>query len=157
EEQAERLAEKVRKGGERLLEIDRDHVPEANAALARWKAELEGVRDELRRIETAQPARDLEQTIAAAEETLWSLHDALKAEDYPLLRQLLRETFGKVELFWEHRKTAKTTRSRLTRGVIHLRPQESADMSSTAGRCSCETGPTAARHRPPRGSGRAAR
>lgn len=133
--QVEQLERKICQGGERLLEIDPAHLPEATAALGRWKAQLQSVQEELRKSETAKPAEGLEKVIAAAEAALWSLHGALEAEDYPLLRQLLRETFTKVELFWEHRPTAKTTRSTLSHGTLTLTNQETINLSSSAGRC----------------------
>jgi hypothetical protein len=118
------LDTKINNGTERLFELPREIVAEAAAALARLKKERAGVLAEIQRIETEKPADDLEQRIADAEAALWSLQDALKAEDWSLLRQVLRETFARVELFWTHRKHAKITRSHLERGVIHMRPQK---------------------------------
>src|SRR5262249_31694856 len=48
------------------------------------ECELEKVRADLPRTETASPVQDLEARIEAAERTLWALQDALQAEDVPL-------------------------------------------------------------------------
>jgi hypothetical protein len=123
QKRADQLEKKIRQGGERLLILPREVVATASAALVRLQKEQADVLEEIRRAETDTPVDDLEQRIADAEKALWSLQDALRAEDWPLLRQVLRETFARVELFWTHRVAGKRTMSQLDRGVIYVRPQ----------------------------------
>jgi hypothetical protein len=40
-----------------------------------------------------------------------------------LLREVLRETFTRIELHWTQRVTGKRTTSSLERGIIYMRPQ----------------------------------
>jgi DNA invertase Pin-like site-specific DNA recombinase len=126
QKQAAVLDKKIQAGAERLLEVPREVVAEAAAALAGFKAERDRVAKEIEAAQKATPMADLEKQIADAEAVLWSIQDALTAEDYPLLRQLLREAFEKVELFWTHEVRGKSRRnmSRLERGVIYMRTQD---------------------------------
>jgi DNA invertase Pin-like site-specific DNA recombinase len=120
QKRAEQLESKIERGGERLLEVPKEVFAEAAAALVRLKKERADVLAEIQRAQTEKPMDDLEQRIADAEAAVWRLQDALRAEEWPLLRQVLRETFARMELFWTHKKHAKITRSRLERGVIHM-------------------------------------
>jgi site-specific DNA recombinase len=129
-----RLEDKFRRGQDRLLEVSRKAVADAEAALERLRGDLAEAKAELRRAEAATPTADLEKRITAAETLLWGLADALRADDWPLVREVLREAIVRVELFWTHRKHAKITRSKLERGVIYLRPQEVLSLSRATGR-----------------------
>jgi DNA invertase Pin-like site-specific DNA recombinase len=131
------LKRKVEQGGARLLEIDHDLLPQAQQALHGLKAQLKTAEADLKAAMAARPVEDLEAEVAAVEAALWSLREAWTAADYTLLRNLMRETFTKVELWWDHQKTAKTTRSTLARGVIHLRPQERLNLFASACRFRC--------------------
>jgi hypothetical protein len=129
------LGEKIRRGEDRLLEVSRESLPGAEAALARLRKERLAVQDELRRVKASRPVEDLEKAIAGAESVLWALQEAIREEDYPQLRQVLREAFDRVELFWTHKTTAKMTRSHLERGVIYVRPQAGmCNLSADGGR-----------------------
>jgi site-specific DNA recombinase len=121
---ASQLAGKIERGMERFLDVPKELIAEASATLARLKRERAEALEEIERAQRESPADDLDRVIAEAEKALWTLQDALKREDWPLLRQVLRETFNRVELYWTHQKHPKLVRSRLERGVIYLRPQK---------------------------------
>jgi DNA invertase Pin-like site-specific DNA recombinase len=133
------LRGKIEQGAARLLEVDRDLLPEAQAAMHALKAQRRAAEAELKQAKTCRPVEDLEAEIAAVEAALWSFKEAWQVEDFTLLRNLMREIFTKVELTWEHRKTAKTTRSTLAGGVIHLRNQQTLNLNKMACRSSCGT------------------
>jgi DNA invertase Pin-like site-specific DNA recombinase len=101
-----------------------DNLKRLQKKAEQLKNERTEVLEEIGRIQVASPVDDLEQRIADAEAALWAINDALTAEDWPLLRQVLSETFARVELFWTHKHHAKITRSQLERGTIYLRPQK---------------------------------
>jgi site-specific DNA recombinase len=131
---ADQLEKKIRQGAERLLELPKKVVADAADALDRLKQEREETLAEIRRVETESPVENLEEIITDAENVLWCINNALSMEDWPLLRQVLRETFDRVELFWDHRTTAAgRTRSCLDHGVIHLKPQREMRMLSVPG------------------------
>jgi hypothetical protein len=132
------LEAQIRQGNERLLILPEDRLPGATAALRAWEADLAKARAELQRVETASPVRDLEARIEAAERALWSLHDALQAEDVPLLRELFRELIERVELHWTHAEAGRTTVARFERGVVCPRTSpEPSLLSPSASRSRC--------------------
>jgi hypothetical protein len=78
------------------------------------------------------PYGTFEEAIAATEKALWQLREALQEEDQPLLRQVLRETFSKIVLYFEHYQRKSQQHSRLLRGEAYVRPQEQyADLFPT--------------------------
>jgi DNA invertase Pin-like site-specific DNA recombinase len=116
----ELLAGKIERGGARLLELPKEVLPEASAALAAIKRERDGLLAEIDRVQRVSPVADLEQVIEAAEKTIWSLQDAVEKEDWPLFREAIRELIHHVELHWSHHKAGKRVMSRLEHGVIYL-------------------------------------
>ena len=116
------LEEKIDVGTERLMEVSREVVPALNAKLRERQQEKKELETRIRRLETESGVEDLERRIAAAENVLWRLQEAVQTEDFPLLRELLREMVSRVELRWTHVKKAKVTRCRLEGGVVYLRP-----------------------------------
>jgi DNA invertase Pin-like site-specific DNA recombinase len=77
------LDRKIRQGTERLLEVSREHLADAEATLTGWKRERDRAQEELRALETFSATEDLERHIAEAEGLLWKLQDALRDEDTP--------------------------------------------------------------------------
>jgi DNA invertase Pin-like site-specific DNA recombinase len=134
----EKLDGKIRQGAGRLLELDKEDLADASAVMRDWRAERDRVACELHRIRTENLTGDLEDKISLAESALWKLRDALKAEDFPLLRQLLRELVSKIVLTWTHHKTpGGRNYSHLEGGVVYLRPQEDmSDLFPTGSRSS---------------------
>jgi DNA invertase Pin-like site-specific DNA recombinase len=133
ERQRKRLGQldsKLARGSARLLEVRPEIFANVSAALADVRRERDALAAEIERVQQESPVDDLERTIADAEAVLWNLQEALKAEDMPLLRETLRALVDRVQLFWTHEKRAKLTRSRLERGIIHLRPQRELCYSS---------------------------
>jgi DNA invertase Pin-like site-specific DNA recombinase len=129
EKRAGQLKRKIEQGAARLLELPKEVVADAAAALARLKKERADLLDEIKHIKASSPSDDLEKQIASAEALLWRLQDAQVNDDWPLLRELLRETFDHVELRWTHVEHPKQTRSRLEGGVIYLRQQTDINLS----------------------------
>jgi DNA invertase Pin-like site-specific DNA recombinase len=137
------LDKKIAQGNDNLTVLPADRVPGLVEVLRRLENERNDLRNELRRAQTESAAEALEGQIAAAEGTLWRLGEAVKDENTPLLRTLLRELVSRVELHWRHEKSkGGQTYSRLDRGVIWLRPQEGLDISNllpTGTRRSCRS------------------
>jgi DNA invertase Pin-like site-specific DNA recombinase len=145
--QLDGLDKKIRQGGERLLTLPPDVVPDAAAHLRDWKKQREAVQAELHRATNESPTATLEESIATVESALWRLKEALSAEDAVLLRKLLREMVSKIELRWTHEKARNGQNgSRLEGGTVYLRPQEGGvnlfpDLARRAGRAaSCGNG-----------------
>jgi hypothetical protein len=134
QKRVEQLTGKITRGSERLLEVSRSLLPEAEAALERLKRERDELLEEIERMQRESPVDDLERVIAEAEKALFTLQDALGGEDWPLLRQVLQETFNRVELFWTHEQRGKRMRSTLERGVIYLKPQKEIPNLSVSAR-----------------------
>jgi DNA invertase Pin-like site-specific DNA recombinase len=108
----------------RLFAVDADNMAEANAYLRECKVRRDQAREAFQKAQEARPVQDLEEVIAAAEQSLWSLREALQAEDRELLRETFRQTFSKIVLHFEHRQTAHHTRSKLVQAEAFVRPQE---------------------------------
>jgi DNA invertase Pin-like site-specific DNA recombinase len=123
-QQIDLLAGQIDQGNENLLLVPKDRIPGLVEKLRQKERQRDDLVRELKRAETESPSLELEERIAAAEAMLWRLEDALKDEELPLLREVLRELVSRVELHWTHEKTAKLTRCRLNRGVVYLRANE---------------------------------
>jgi site-specific DNA recombinase len=119
------LARAVERAAKRVIdEEDDDLVPALRKQLK--AAQLE--HDELaRQVDAARLARqkpeDLDALVNEAMALAGRFEQALTAEDSDLLREVLGEAVGYVELFFEHEPWGKRTRSRFARGLIYLRPQ----------------------------------
>ncbi|HKB36316.1 MAG TPA: hypothetical protein VKD72_07675 [Gemmataceae bacterium] len=62
--------------------------------------------------------------IQQVEQALWTLEEAMSGsgeECQRLLRELLREWVGRIEITWTHRRSKKRWLIRLRGGEIHLR------------------------------------
>src|SRR5262249_52447663 len=104
------------------------------AQIDRLERERRALEEELHRAQTERPAAKLEETIAAAEGVLWQLQDALQAEDFGLLRELLRQLIVKVELHWTHHPSGRFTYCRFAWGEIHpAGGREVSELSLSAG------------------------
>jgi hypothetical protein len=129
------LQAKIDEGTDRLFIVDRDRIPGMTARLRQLEKEQDAVKAELHRIKTECPVDDLEKQIAEAESVLWRLREAVQAEDFVLLRELLRQLVHRVELRWTDIPKERLTRCQLEGGVIVLRTQEGlSDLSPLAGR-----------------------
>jgi DNA invertase Pin-like site-specific DNA recombinase len=149
-ERVETLGRQIDQGNENLAVLPADLLAGVAAKVREFKKERDGLLAELRRAEEESPAEDLERRIAEAEGVLWRLQEALKDEDLPLLRQVLREMVSKVEFFWTRHDTDRTIRYRLERGVIYLRPSaDSKELCPPARRSACSAGQRTAATRSP--------
>jgi DNA invertase Pin-like site-specific DNA recombinase len=119
------LEKAIRLGNGRLVTLPEDRLPGVVEELRRLEAERDGVRAELHRARHESLAADLEAKVAEAERVLWDLQNALREEDAPRLRQVLREVVSRVELHFTHRRRRNgQTASVLEGGTIYLRWQE---------------------------------
>jgi hypothetical protein len=90
---------------------------------------------ELRRIESGEAAGGLEWSIADAAAVLWRLQDAVRDDDAPLLREVVREMVDRIELHWDHEEKGAKTYCRFERGVVWLRmPEAMSKLSPSASR-----------------------
>ena len=126
-DRVDELSRKIDQGDENLAILPPDRIPGVVAKVREFEAQRKAAQEELRRAETDSPVEKLEERIKAAEAALWTLQEALEAEDWPLLRQVLREMLVKVVFFWTHERKGDVTRSRLLRGELY--PQASEDTS----------------------------
>jgi site-specific DNA recombinase len=123
------LDAKIKQGSERVLTVPADVVPGIVKALQEAQAERTGLRAELTRLETSSRVRDLEERLAVAEAQIWKLQEAIEGDDHTLLRDVFWGLITKVELRYEHRPTARRSRSRLVGGVIHLATGETNELT----------------------------
>jgi DNA invertase Pin-like site-specific DNA recombinase len=134
------LDRKVRQATERLALIELENLADYQAQLRAWRAERDGLREELARVESASPVAELEERLARAEALLWKLRKALDGGDDLELRDIFQDMVEKVELFWTHRETPTRTLSKLERGILHLKPEGELEIlfQAATGR-SCST------------------
>jgi site-specific DNA recombinase len=115
----------------RLMEVSKDLLPDAEAALRATRAELEAAERALRDAETADPVRDLQVTAEAARKALWSLETALEGENRCLLKEALRGVLAGVVIGAEpYPTTTGKTRHRARIDGIRLRPGSGLDILS---------------------------
>jgi hypothetical protein len=129
------LSRKIDQGNENLAILPPDRLPGVVAKVRELEAQRQAAQDELRRAQDESPVERLEDRIKAAEEALWTLQEALEAEDWPLLRQVVREMLVKVVFFWTHERKGNATFSRLHRGELYPQTDEGAfQLSPSAAR-----------------------
>jgi DNA invertase Pin-like site-specific DNA recombinase len=133
ERQLRLLAEKIRRGEDRLLEVPREAIPSVTSALARLRQQQQNAQDELKQSQNARPAADLEKRIAEAEAVVWSLQEAVRQSDCTLLRLLLHELIDHVELHFTHTQQGHRVVPTLDHGIIYVRPQEGLSLSPHVG------------------------
>jgi DNA invertase Pin-like site-specific DNA recombinase len=135
------LARGVERAARRVVEEEDDRLVPA------LRKQLKAVTDEhddlARQVEAARLSRqkpeDLEAIIKEVEAVAGRFEEALTAEDSDLLREVLGEVVGYVELLFSHEPMGKgkRTHSKFARGLIYLRPQrwnESTSSGSVPGR-----------------------
>jgi DNA invertase Pin-like site-specific DNA recombinase len=120
----EELTVQVDQGAGRMAMIPLDLLADYAACIRGWKEERDRLAAELNRLERGSARQDAEREVEEAERQLWRLREAILSEDAVDVRAVLQEMVSKVELWFSHRKTARTTRSTFTRGLITLRTDE---------------------------------
>jgi site-specific DNA recombinase len=120
----EALGREIDQGNENLTILPPDRLPGVIERLRAKEQERDGLQAELSRLDTESAARDLEKEIALAESLLWRLQESVKAEDLPLLREVLREMVARVELRWTHKEHGSLTKARFEGGTVYLRASE---------------------------------
>jgi DNA invertase Pin-like site-specific DNA recombinase len=130
---AAELERRIAQGNERLIILPADRIPGVVEQLRGWEAERDDARAELRRIETGEAAGSLERAVADAEAVLWRLQDAVRDDDAPLIREVVREMVNRIELHWDREDRGAKTYCRLARGVVWLRtPEAMSKLSPSA-------------------------
>ena len=147
----ERLKARLARERSRLMEVSKDMIPEAEAAIRATRAELEAAEKALREAQTADPVRDLKVTAEAARKALWSLETAMEGDNRCLLKEALRGILAGVVIGAEpyQTKTGKTWHRARIDG-IRLRPGSGLDVLSELERSRRgRTGRTPSPCRPP--------
>jgi site-specific DNA recombinase len=145
----ERLKTRLSRERSRLMEVSKDMIPEAEAAIRATRVELEAAEKALREAQTADPVRDLKITAEAARKALWSLETAMEGDNRCLLKEALRGILAGVVIGAEpyqtkprrRRKRLPTGETVFTRGTpktwhraridgIRLRPGSGLDVLS---------------------------
>jgi site-specific DNA recombinase len=127
----ERLKARLARERSRLMEVSKDMIPEAEAAIRTTRAELEAAEKALRKAETADPVRDLKITAEAARKALWSLETAMEGENRCLLKEALRDILAGVVIGAEPYQTSTgRTWYRARIDGIRLRPGSGLDVLS---------------------------
>jgi site-specific DNA recombinase len=127
----DRLKGRLSRERTRLMEVSKDMIPDAEAAIRTTRGELEAAEKALREAETADPVRDLEITAEAARKALWTLETALEGENRCLLKEALRGILAGVIIGAEpYQTTTGKTRHRARIDGIRLRPGSGLDILS---------------------------
>jgi DNA invertase Pin-like site-specific DNA recombinase len=127
----ERLKARLDRERSRLMEVSKDLLPQAEAALRKTLAELGDAEKALREAQTADPVRDLKITAEAARQALWSLETALEGENRCLLKEALRGILAGVVIGAEpYQTTTGKTWHRARIDGIRLRPGSGLDVLS---------------------------
>jgi DNA invertase Pin-like site-specific DNA recombinase len=117
------LARQVDQGLERMALIDADLLPAYAAKVRAWKEERERVLRELEAVSGAKGGADVEGLLREVEARAADLQAAFRDGDPRKVRAVLRQMLVKVELWFEHKQTAKMVKALFRRGVVVLRPQ----------------------------------
>lgn len=124
----DRLEARLTKERRRLMEVSKDMIPEAEAAIRKTRAELEAAGKSLRDAETADPVQELKITVDSARKALCLLETALEGENRCLLKEALRGILAGVLIGAEpYQTTTGKTRHRARIDGIRLRPGSGLD------------------------------
>jgi DNA invertase Pin-like site-specific DNA recombinase len=117
------LERQIDQGSERLALLPPDLIEGVAAKVRAWKAEQEQLQGKLAGFdrETAS-AREAAELAERALARLWTLQERIGEADPARLREVLGEIVAKVECWFDQGDTGKRYRYRLSRGLIHLRP-----------------------------------
>ena len=142
-----KLEAEVVAGEDRVLKLPDDMVSGAVNALRRVKAERDAVSAELAKLEAQKgPLEDFEKAVSGITANFWRLADLLEHGAPMDVRAALGTLIDRVELHFNTRTTAKTTRTTHVGGVIHLKLPEGSDVTSSANRI-CSKMKTKCSHR----------
>jgi site-specific DNA recombinase len=118
------LEDKIAKGNRNMALADPDAIAGISQAVREWRKERDETAKALAALEEAPDTAGVETAIAEAEAALWRLREFLTAGNPCDVRAVLRELVSHVELWWEHREVGSFRKTRFSRGLIHLRPDE---------------------------------
>jgi DNA invertase Pin-like site-specific DNA recombinase len=139
------LDAKIASGTGRLLEVPADMVARCAAMIREWEQEKARLVAELLRLDTEADLGDLEEGVRVAEEQLYRLREAIADGNPADVRAVLVELVSRVELHFQHPKTAKTTRSIFEWGCIYIRTQQDVALPAEYAYRSGEVSPTRVR------------
>lgn len=136
EQRLTELDGRITRGEARLLEIPGDMLAGAVEAVRGLKAERDGVKAELAKIDARmQPSRDLERAINEITGRVHRMREVMEKGDPADVRAVLRSVITKVVLHFD-RTPPKSERGRtrivFREGHIYLAPPESSDSISSA-------------------------
>jgi site-specific DNA recombinase len=140
-----RLDAQIVKAKKNLPLLDAEYIPDAQKQIREWEQQRTSAQAQLDRVLKQSPVNTVERLIAKVEK----LVQVARSADQGLVRSLLRETIGRVDLRFDELKKKVITRYPLAGGVIHLRG--CADMARcwTASTCTSRSRPFPSRNYPP--------
>ena len=118
------LKARIAQAMKNMTVLPQDLVPDMAETIRGMKAERDRVSRELADVDTPPAVVNAEAEVAAAEEHLWLLRDALDKADPAETRAVLRELVSRVELWWEHEEHGQHIKCKLARGLIYVRTDE---------------------------------
>lgn len=120
----------IARAEDNLLELEREYLPRAQTKIREMKAERSAAQAEVERLIRRSPSVSAENLIARVEK----LVELMRSGTPSLVRSVLRETIGRVDLRFDEVRKAKLTRYPLAGGIVHLIDGEECADSSTSGR-----------------------
>ncbi len=129
------LSADIAQGEDRLVRLPEDMLAATINGIRRARAERDAVSTELAKLESQRrPTEDFEKAVADITARFWRLADLLEYGAPMDVRAALSTLVDRVELRFSTTKTAKTTRTKLIGGIIHLKPPESSEVAGSANR-----------------------
>jgi hypothetical protein len=125
--QIAQLDEKIEKGNERLLLLPADLLAGASAKVRMWQQERGQLLQQIRQVEKMQVGGegDIQEDVEKALACLQNLQSRLaEGEPPPVLREVIRQMVARIECWFDQVPYGQKGRtcSRISRGLIHLRP-----------------------------------
>jgi site-specific DNA recombinase len=106
----------IAKATKNLPLLEEEFIPGVQAQIRRWKQERAATQADLDRLVRRSPAGSVDHVVAKVEK----LVEVMRSGDPALVRVLLREAVGEVDLRFDTVPKAKVTRYPLAGGVVHL-------------------------------------
>ena len=123
--QIEALDRRIDQGAEKMLAAPPSLTATLTAKLDQWHQQRAALEARLKALVTpeAASAAESDKMVDEAIGELAGLREGLHQEDRLVLRDVLQQLVGKVELWFKWRPERKRQRAALVRGLIHLRPE----------------------------------
>jgi DNA invertase Pin-like site-specific DNA recombinase len=127
------LAAQIDQGLERMALIDADLLADYAAKVRGWKQERERVLRELESASRSPGGPNVEGLLRDVEALATDLRDAFRRADPRKVRAVLQQMLVKVELWFDHRETARMVKSVFRKGVADLKRQPWDDLLADLG------------------------